>query len=134
MLAYLLDTDVCIHALKNRNRNLAAAFTAHDGRMAVSDVTLFELYYGAGRYTDPAGRIAIIESFAARLEILPFDSKAALHAGNIRATLERQGQTIGAYDLMIAAIARAQGLVLVTGNVREFKRVEGLRVERWVAV
>lgn len=131
MLAYLLDTDICIHALKKRNASLLEAFTAHDGRMAVSDVTLFELYYGAERYDDPAARIAIIEGFAARLEILSFDTRAALQAGNIRATLERQGRNIGAYDLMIAAIARAQGLVLVTGNEREFQRVEGLRVERW---
>lgn len=131
MLAYLLDTDICIHALKKRNAKLAAAFTAQDGRMAVSDVTLYGLYYGAERYDDPAARIAIIESFTARLEIIPFESRAALHAGNIRATLERRGQMIGAYDLMIAAIARAQGLVLVTGNVREFERVDGLRVERW---
>lgn len=133
MLAYLLDTDICIHALKKRNAALIDAFTAHDGRMAVSDVTLYELYYGAERYDDPAARIAILENFAARLEVLPFDTRAALHAGNIRATLERQGQMIGAYDLMIAAIARSQGLVLVTGNVREFERVEGLRVERWAA-
>lgn len=131
MLAFLLDTDICIHALKKRNAALIEAFTAHDGRMAVSDVTLYELYYGAERYDDPASRIAIIENFAARLDVLPFDTRAALHAGNIRATLERQGQIIGAYDLMIAAIARSQGLVLVTGNMREFERVEGLRVERW---
>ena len=131
MLAYLLDTDICIHALKKRNAKLMEAFTTHDGRMAVSDVTLYELYYGAERYEDPSARITVIENFAARLEVLPFDTRAALHAGNIRATLERQGQMIGAYDLMIAAIARAQGLVLVTGNVREFERVEGLRVERW---
>jgi tRNA(fMet)-specific endonuclease VapC len=131
MLAYLLDTDICIHALKKRNTLLVDAFTAHDGRMAVSDVTLYELYYGAERYENPAQRIAIIESFAARLEVIPFDTRAALHAGNIRATLERRGRTIGAYDLMIAAIARSQGLVLVTGNVGEFERVEGMRVERW---
>ena len=124
MLAYLLDTDICIHALKKRNAGLIDAFSAHDGRMAVSDVTLYELYFGAERYDDPAARVAILENFAARLEILPFDTRAALHAGNIRATLERQGQMIGAYDLMIAAIARSQGLVLVTGNVREFERVE----------
>ena len=131
MLAYLLDTDVCIPALKRRNSALIDAFTAHDGRMAVSDITLFELHHGAERYDDPAQRIAIIESFTARLEVLPFDSRAALHAGNIRAALESRGEMIGAYDLMIAAIARSQGLILVTGNMREFERVEGLRVERW---
>ncbi|WP_374333205.1 type II toxin-antitoxin system VapC family toxin, partial [Aestuariivirga sp.] len=126
MLAYLLDTDICIHALKKRNSTLAEIFKAHDGRMAISDVTLFELYYGAERYDEPAARVAIIESFTARLEVLPFDSRAALHAGNIRAALERRGQINGAYDLMIAGTARSQGLVLVTGNIREYERVEGL--------
>ncbi len=132
MLAYLLDTDICIHALKKRSSTLAEIFKAHDGRLAISDVTLFELYYGAERYDEPAARVAIIESFTARLEVLPFDSRAALHAGNIRAVLERRGQIIGAYDLMIAGTARSQGLVLVTGNIREYERVEGLRVEQWV--
>ena len=131
MLAYLLDTDICIHALKQRNPALAGKFESHTGRMAISDVTLFELCYGAERYDDPQQRLAVIEGFAARLEVLPFDSRAAQHAGQIRATLERQGQMIGAYDVMIAGIARSQGLVLVTGNVREFGRVEGLRVESW---
>ena len=131
MISYLLDTDVCIHALKKRSRVLAERFAAHDGRMALSDVTLFELYYGAERYQTPEQRIAIIENFAARLELLPLDSRAARHAGQIRAVLERQGQMIGAYDLLIAGIARSQGLVLVTNNLREFARVEGLRTEKW---
>lgn len=131
MLDYLLDTDICIHALKGRSVALAALFKTNDGRMAISDVTLFELCYGAEKYADPAARLAVIENFAARLELLPFDSRAAHHAGNIRAALERQGRTIGAYDLMIAGTARSQGLVLATNNLREFERVDGLRVERW---
>jgi len=131
MLDYLLDSDICIHALKVPSAALAALFKTNDGRMAISDVTLFELCYGAEKYADPAARLAVIENFAARLELLPFDSRAAHHAGNIRAALERQGRTIGAYDLMIAGTARSQGLVLATNNVREFERVEGLRVERW---
>jgi tRNA(fMet)-specific endonuclease VapC len=131
MLDYLLDTDICIHALKGRSPALAAHFKANDGRMAISDVTLFELCYGAEKYADPGARLAVIENFAARLELLPFDNRAAHHAGNIRAALERQDRMIGAYDVMIAGTARSQGLVLATNNVREFERVEGLRVERW---
>ena len=132
MLAYLLDTDICIHALKRRSATLASHFKSNDGRMAISDITLFELAYGAEKYDVPQQRLAIIEAFTARLEIIPFDSRAALHAGEIRATLERQGQMIGAYDVMIAGIARSQGLLLATNNMREFERVDGLRVERWV--
>jgi tRNA(fMet)-specific endonuclease VapC len=131
MLTHLLDTDICIYALKRRNDSLKAHFASHEGRMAISDVTLYELYYGAERYEDPEARFNLIESFAARLEVLPFDSRAALHAGNIRATLERQGQMIGAQDVLIAAIARSQGLVLVTPNTREFERVEGIRIDCW---
>jgi tRNA(fMet)-specific endonuclease VapC len=131
MLSYLLDTDICVYAMKGRSTSLAEKFKANDGRMAVSDVTLFELHDGAEKYTEPAARLAVIEAFAARLELLPFDSRAAQHAGQIRAALDRKGQGIGAYDLMIAGVARSRGLVLVTNNMREFERVEGLRVESW---
>jgi tRNA(fMet)-specific endonuclease VapC len=72
-----------------------------------------------------------VEDLAARVEIIPFDSQAARNAADIRAVLEQKGQTIGAYNLQIAGIARARGLILATGNVREFSRVAGLRVENW---
>lgn len=131
MLTHLLDTNVCIHALKRHNREVETRFTEHSGRMALSDISLYELFYGAQRYEDPSRRLNIIEAFVSRLEILPFDSRAALHAGQIRADLERKGQMIGAYDIMIAGCARSQGLILVTGNIREFERVDGLRLENW---
>jgi tRNA(fMet)-specific endonuclease VapC len=99
--------------------------------MAIPDVTLFELCYSAEKYAEPATRLTIIDAFVARLNLLPFDSRAAQHAGQIRAALERTGWSIGAYDLMIAGIARSQGLMLVTNNMREFERVEGLRVDSW---
>lgn len=131
MISHLLDTDICILALKKRSRALLDQLKRHDGRMAVSDVTLFELYYGAEGYDEPDRRVSIVEDFVSRVEVLPFDSRAARHAGNIRHVLERAGQGIGAYDAMIAAIARSQGLTLATRNLREFNRVEGLLVEKW---
>ena len=75
----------------------------------------------------------MVERFAARLSVLPFDSEAAAHAAEIRNNLERRGLVIGAYDLMIAGHARSRGLVVVTGNLKEFGRVEGLRAEDWMA-
>jgi tRNA(fMet)-specific endonuclease VapC len=69
----------------------------------------------------------------ARLEVLPFDDAAASHFGDIRADLERRGCLIGPYDLMIARHARSHGLVVVTGNLGEFRRVDGLRCEDWLA-
>jgi tRNA(fMet)-specific endonuclease VapC len=131
MLTYLLDTDICIYAMKGRSISLAEKFKANDGRVALPDVTLFEFLCGAEKYAEPAARLAVTESFAARLNLLPFDSRAAQHAGQIRAALERTGQSIGAYDLMIAGIARSQGLMLVTNNIREFGRVEELCLDGW---
>jgi len=73
---------------------------------------------------------AVVDALVALLEVLDFDSKAADHYGQIRAELEKQGTPIGPYDLMIAAHARAKGLILVTNNVREFERVAGLSAQR----
>jgi tRNA(fMet)-specific endonuclease VapC len=131
MITHLLDTDVCIFALKRRNK-LLQKLVEHDGHMALSDVTLFELYYGSEKYQEPHTRVRQVEDLAARVDIIPFDSQAARSAADIRAVLERKGQTIGAYDLQIAGTARARGLILATGNVRAFSRVAGLRVENWV--
>jgi len=91
-----------------------------------------ELVYGAEKSAKPAETLAEVERFAARLAVLAFDDRAAAHAANIRATSERRGAPIGAYDLLIAGHARSLGLVVVTGNLREFDRVEGLRAEDWL--
>lgn len=131
MIRLLLDTDICIHALKGRSPRLAERFEANRGTMAVSDISLFELAYGAENYAEPRLRLEIIEGFAARLEVSPFDTQAAMQAGEIRASLRRQGLPIGAYDVLIAAIARSRGLILITRNTREFNRVDGLRLEDW---
>ena len=72
-----------------------------------------------------------VEDFASRLEVLPYDTNAAVHYGEIRSDVERKGMTIGINDLHIAGHARSNGLVLVTNNTREFERVDGLRIIDW---
>ena len=101
-------------------------------QLCVSSITLGELHYGAEKSARRSENLQAIEHFTARLEILPFAEKAAAHYGQIRAQLERAGQPAGAYDMMIGGHARSEGLVLVTNNVREFKRMDGLRVANWV--
>lgn len=91
------------------------------------------LLYGAEKSADPVGNRRSVNGLAARLGVLDFDAEAAAHAAEIRAALERQGQVIGPYDLLIAGHARSRGLVVVTGNLREFQRVAGLRSEDWLA-
>ena len=132
MLKYLLDTSIVIYTLKNRPEKIREAFNRHADQLCVSTVTLGELIYGAEKSQQPERNLAEVESFAARLQVLPFDSDAAIHFGQIRAELARSGRPIGPYDLMIAGHARSRGLVLVSNNVPEFQRVPGLRLENWV--
>lgn len=131
MLRYMLDTDICIYAMKQRPDALAQRFDEVSDQLSISTVTAGELIYGAEKSARVAANLQAIEAFLARLEVLPFDAKAAAHFAQVRAELERAGRPIGAYDLMIGGHARSQGLVLVTNNEREFSRIPGLRVENW---
>jgi tRNA(fMet)-specific endonuclease VapC len=132
MLRYLLDTNLCIRVLRDRPQGLRARFNANAEALCLSDVVLYELLYGAERSNDPPRIRREVEHFAGRLTILPFDSEAAAHAAEIRADLEARGPVIGPYDIMIAGHARSKGLVVVTGNLGEFQRVQGLRCEDWL--
>jgi len=133
MLKFMLDTNICIFTIKNRPEEVREAFKRHSGQLSISTVTLMELIYGAEKSANPERNLADVEGFAARLEVLPYDAQAAAHSGQLRAELARIGKPIGPYDQMIAGHARAQGLILVTNNLREFDRVPGLRVEDWVS-
>jgi tRNA(fMet)-specific endonuclease VapC len=132
MIKFMLDTNICIFTIKNKPQIVREAFNLHDGQLCISAVTLMELIYGAEKSATPEKNLAVIEGFAARLEVLPFDNEAAAHTGMIRSELAKAGTPIGPYDHMIAGHARSRGLIVVTNNVREFVRVPGLRVEDWV--
>ncbi len=131
MLKYMLDTNIVIYTMRNRPDVVRRRFNRHQGRMCISTVTLGELIYGVEKSSQPERNMEVIEGFAARMEVLPFEDQDAFHFGQIRAELARQGRPIGPYDAMIAAHARARGLILVTNNMREFRRVAGLRLEDW---
>jgi len=131
MLRYMLDTNICIYVLKHRPSQVRERFNRHAAHLCTSSVVAAELYYGVEKSSLPARNLEAVESFLARLDVLPFDTRAAGHFGQIRAGLEAEGQPIGSYDFMIAAHARSQGLTVVTNNTREFNRVPGLLVENW---
>ena len=132
MLKYLLDTNIVIYVIKRRPLQVLEVFNRHHGRMAISSITLAELVHGAEKSSDVSRNTNVVEDFVSRLAVLPYDDKAAWHYGNIRATLEKAGQTLGVNDLHIAAHARSNGLTLITNNMREFERVQGLMLENWV--
>ena len=131
MLKYMLDTDIAIYTIKNRPVEVREAFKAHDGQMCISTVTLMELIYGAEASAAVDRNLRVVEGFAARLELLPFDREAAAHTGQLRAELRRSGRPIGPYDEMIAGHARARGLIVVTNNSKQFEHVPGLRLANW---
>ncbi len=131
MLKFMLDTDISIYTIKNRPEAVRQAFNAHAGQMCISSITQMELVFGAEKSSNPTRNLMDVEGFTARLEVLDFNSAAAIHAGQVRAELARKGTPIGPYDQMIAGHARAQGLIVVTNNMAEFLRVPGIRVENW---
>lgn len=132
MLKYLLDTNIVIYVIKNRPLSVLDAFNRNSGRMAISSITLAELAHGIEKSGNPARNLAVVEDFVSRLEVLPYDDRAAWQYGIIRAALEKQGTPIGVNDLHIAGHARSLGLVIVTNNLREFERIPGVSVENWV--
>lgn len=132
MLRYMLDTNLCIRLLRDRPKGLRERFNVEASTLCISTIVLTELLHGAAKSAKPEHNRREVEQFAARLEVLAFDAEAAGHAADIRAALERKGQPIGGYDLLIAGHARSHGLIVVTGNLGEFQRVEGLRAEDWL--
>ncbi len=132
MLTYMLDTNICIYVMKNHPVELRSKFNAVAEQLCISSITLGELYFGAEKSSRREANMSVLNNFVARLEILPFGSKAAAHYGQVRAELQRAGTPCGANDMLIGAHARSEGLIVVTNNGREFCRMPGLRVENWL--
>ena len=132
MLKYMLDTNIAIYVIKRRPPEILATFNRHAGQLCISSITLAELIHGVEKSAKPDHNLRQVEDFSSRLAVLEYGNKASAHYGNIRAVLERKGTPIGVNDLHIAGHARSEGVTLVTNNMKEFERVEGLRLENWV--
>jgi tRNA(fMet)-specific endonuclease VapC len=132
-MRYLLDTNICIYLIKQKPLQVMEKFSAYTvGDIGVSSITVSELWYGVAKSTRHKVNAQALAQFLLPLTVLPFDDGAAKAYGEIRAALEREGQPIGAMDMLIAAHAVSLGVVLVTNNEREFVRVPELIVENWV--
>ena len=132
MLRYLLDTNICIYVIKRRPELVLDRFNENAAHLAISSITLAQLLHGAEKSSQPQRTLAVVEDFCSRLDVLDYGAKAAQHYGQIRASLEQRGTPIGVNDLHIAAHARSEGLTLVSNNLREFERVDGLLYENWL--
>ena len=131
-MKYMLDTNICIYIIKEKPQKVLEKFQSLNiGDICISVITFSELEYGVQKSKYTEKNKTALTNFLSPIEILPFNQKAALEYAKIRTILEKKGEIIGAYDLMIGAHALAENLTLVTNNVNEFKRINKLTIENW---
>lgn len=129
---YLLDTNICIYIRRKKPEEVLRRFrTLRPGEAVLSVITFGELVYGAEKSAQRGAALELLRELAQVLPVQGLPETAAKSYGTIRAELERKGEMIGNNDLWIAAHAKTAGLVLVTNNEREFRRVRGLKVQNW---
>jgi tRNA(fMet)-specific endonuclease VapC len=129
----MLDTNICIYLIKKQPIGVLKKLAEHKiSEVGISAITVAELEYGVDKSALPDKNRDALAEFLAPFEIMPFDERASIEYGRIRAFLERKGKLIGAMDMLIAAHAQSLGVTLVTNNAKEFKRVPHLQVENWV--
>ena len=131
-MKYLLDTNICIYLIKKKPVNLIRKMMKMKTEdIGISTITLSELDYGIAKSRFPEQNQMALLEFLIPFGIIDYDQKASKEYGRIRTELERKGKPIGPLDMLIAAVARSQELILITNNVKEFARIESLIIENW---
>ena len=132
-MGYMLDTNICIYLIKHKPPQVFEKLQEHNpDEICISAVTYAELVHGVEKSKAVERNRLALTILLSNIEILDFDMKAAEEYGRIRADLEKKGTPIGPLDMMIAGHAKSLGYTVVTNNLGEFKRVEGLQYENWV--
>ena len=132
-MRYMVDTNICIYLIKHKPLQVFEKLQEHNpDEICISAVTYAELVHGVEKSKAVERNRLALTILLSNIEILDFDMKAAEEYGRIRADLEKKGTPIGPLDMMIAGHAKSFGYTVVTNNVGEFKRVEGLQYENWV--
>jgi len=130
---FLIDTNICIYIMNKRPPEVIQKFkTMEVGQIAISSITVSELQYGVSESKYREENLKRLDEFLTPFQILPYDEHASKFYGEIRSHLENQGTIIGPLDLLIAAHALSQNLILVTNNGKEFNRIPSLKVENWI--
>lgn len=131
-MSYMLDTNICIYAIKHKPDKVFQELQKHDpSEICISSITYAELVHGVEKSTAIEKNRLALSMLLANIEILDFDVNAANCYGKIRADLEKRGTPIGPLDMMIAGHAQSLGYTVVTNNVKEFSRVINLEIENW---
>lgn len=131
-MIYMLDTDICIYIIKRKPLHVLKRLELiQPNQLSMSAITFAELMNGAKKSQYVEANVSRLNALGEVLEVCSFDQQSAAMYGDVRSSLERRGEVIGAHDLLIAAHALSLDRILVTNNEREFKRVEGLKVDNW---
>lgn len=131
-MRYLLDTSICIYAIKARPAAVLERLRAMSAAdVGLSSITCYELWYGVHKSQHPRKNGSALNAFLDGFHQIAFDQDDAEECGKLRSQLAAKGTPIGPYDLQIAAQARRRSLILVTNNLSEFRRVSGLKLENW---
>jgi len=129
----MLDTNICIYIIKNKPQSVKKRFHTYKiGELCISSITVSELMYGVYKSEYSQKNLEVIEAFLLPFEIVNYDYVASIEYGKIRAKLEKRGEVIGNMDMQIAGHALALDLTLVTNNLKEFKRVDSLKLDNWI--
>ena len=131
-MKYLLDTNTCIFLMKNHITVVEHYKVNRQSGIAISSITSAELYFGVYNSSNPVKNGMNLANFFMGINVLRYDETAAREYGRLRAVLRKRGTPVGQLDMLIASHALSNGLVVVTNNVREFERIEGLELEDWV--
>lgn len=132
-MMYMLDTNICIYIIKQKPKSVIDKFKKmKNANICISSITYSELLYGAEKSSNIAKNLLALTMFLSNIEILSYDESASVDYGIIRAKLEKQGKIIGPLDMLIAAHAKSLNITLVSNNLKEFERVDGLKLENWV--
>jgi tRNA(fMet)-specific endonuclease VapC len=131
-MKYLLDTNTCIAFLKGNQTVVEKIRTIGIENLCLCSIVKAELWFGACKSQRVTANQAVLKEFFAQFSSLAFDDNSIEHYGEIRALLSKAGKPIGANDFLIAAIAKANQLTLITNNTREFIRVPDLLLEDWL--
>ena len=132
-MPYILDTNTCIYFLNRSSEKVISKMKAlSPSDIKISTITAAELFFGAEKSKARKKNWSLVVKFIENFELLPFNGKCCQTYAKIRASLEKSGSPIGPMDLLIASITMAQNLMLVTNNVKEFRRIKGLSIENWI--
>ena len=131
-MKYMLDTNICIYCIKKASNKVISKLTSYDPKdICISSITYAELMYGVEKSKFKEKNMIALMMFISSISILDFDMNASTYYGTIRSELEKKGTPIGPMDMLIAAHALSNNLILVTNNIKEFKRVNNIQLENW---